>query len=165
MDMTKIGKFIAALRKEKGYTQEQLAEILGITGKTVSRWETGLYLPPVEMLQALSGEFAVSINELLAGQRLEEEAFRKMADENIVAFARESSFTLAEKKEYLMKKWRRDHVGLAALLLALGVAAWVIPLLMDKTYFFALSALFNILERAWYNNEMMKYMEHHLYDK
>ena len=46
MDMISIGKFIAALRKEKGLTQEQLGEKLGVTNKTVSRWETGTYLPP-----------------------------------------------------------------------------------------------------------------------
>ena len=46
MDLQKTGKFISNLRKEKGLTQEQLGEKLGVTNKTVSRWETGTYLPP-----------------------------------------------------------------------------------------------------------------------
>ena len=48
MNQIKIGKFIAALRKEKGMTQEQLGEKLGVTNKTVSRWENGNYMPDVE---------------------------------------------------------------------------------------------------------------------
>ena len=50
MDMVKIGSFLQTLRREQGLTQAQLGEALGVTGKTVSLWETGTYLPPVEML-------------------------------------------------------------------------------------------------------------------
>ena len=56
MDQIKIGKFIAALRKEKCLTQEQLGEKLGVTNKTISRWENGNYMPDVEMLSLLSKE-------------------------------------------------------------------------------------------------------------
>ena len=80
MDQIKIGRFIAQLRKEKGLTQEKLGEILGVTNKTVSRWENGNYLPDIEMLQLLGAEFGVSINELLAGERLDNEAFRQKAE-------------------------------------------------------------------------------------
>ena len=48
MDQMKTGKFIAALRKEKGMTQEKLGEKLGVTNKTVSRWENGNYMPDIE---------------------------------------------------------------------------------------------------------------------
>lgn len=80
MDQIKIGKFIAALRKEKGLTQEQLGEKLGVTNKTVSRWENGNYMPDVEMLLLLSKEFGISINELISGERLELEDFKKTAE-------------------------------------------------------------------------------------
>ena len=70
MDLIKTGKFLAQLRREAGDTQEQLGEKLGVSNKTVSRWETGAYLPPVEMLQAISGLYGVSINELLANENL-----------------------------------------------------------------------------------------------
>ena len=50
MDLVQIGKFIAQLRKERELSQEKLGEILGVTNKTISRWETGTYLPPAEML-------------------------------------------------------------------------------------------------------------------
>ena len=70
MDTIKIGNFLAVLRKEQGYTQESLGEKLGVSNKTISRWENGNYLPPVEMLQALSSLYKVSINELLSGERI-----------------------------------------------------------------------------------------------
>lgn len=54
MDLICIGKFIAELRKEKGLTQEQLGEKLGVTNKTISRWETGVYLPSADALLAMS---------------------------------------------------------------------------------------------------------------
>ena len=70
LDLIKIGNFIAELRKKQKLTQEQLGEKLGVTNKTVSRWETGTYLPPAEALLAMSELFGVSINELLSGKRL-----------------------------------------------------------------------------------------------
>ena len=69
MDQIKIGKFIATLRRQSGLTQEKLGEKIGVTNKTISRWENGNYMPDIEMLQLLAKEFNVSINELLAGQK------------------------------------------------------------------------------------------------
>lgn len=66
---SKIGKFIAQCRNEKNITQEELGEKLGVTNKTISRWENGHYLPDIEMMQLLSKEFSISINELISGER------------------------------------------------------------------------------------------------
>lgn len=54
MDMVKMGSFLAELRKEQKLTQAELGEKLGVTNKTVSRWETGTYVPPVEILEGLN---------------------------------------------------------------------------------------------------------------
>jgi len=83
MDLIRIGSFLAELRREKGLTQQALGDRLGVTNKTISRWETGCYLPDVEMLSLLSREFGVSINELVAGERLVAEDFKKAADETL----------------------------------------------------------------------------------
>lgn len=83
MDTVKIGKFLKELRKEKGFTQETLGEKLGVTNKTVSRWETGAYMPPVECLALLSDLYQVSINEIVAGQRLSKAEFTDAAEENL----------------------------------------------------------------------------------
>lgn len=88
MDQIKIGKYIAGLRKKNGWTQQQLADKIGVTNKTISRWENGNYMPDIEMLQILSRIFDVSIHELLAGEPIEDQTFRKKADENIIAVAK-----------------------------------------------------------------------------
>lgn len=125
MDVQKIGLFLAALRRERGLTQEQLGEQLGVTNKTVSRWEKGNYLPPVEMLQSLSEFYNVSINELLSGERLTEREYREKAEENIKS-ALDNSFTLKEKIAFYKKKWSREHRGslIAVALLVLALYAW-----------------------------------------
>ena len=69
MDAKKTGELIAALRKEKGWSQTELAERLGVTNKAVSRWETGRGYPDVELLPLLAKELGVTISELLDGAR------------------------------------------------------------------------------------------------
>ncbi len=83
MDTQKIGRFLKELRKENDMTQEQLGEKIGVTNKTVSRWETGNYMPPIECLKLLSDMYQISINELLAGERLEQKKYKEAAEENI----------------------------------------------------------------------------------
>lgn len=97
MDQMKTGKFIAILRKKTGMTQEQLGKKLGVTNKTVSRWENGNYMPDVEMLSLLSKEFGVSMNEIISGERLLADDFKKAADDNLVTALNHSTFTLKEK--------------------------------------------------------------------
>ncbi|MBQ9078633.1 MAG: helix-turn-helix transcriptional regulator [Ruminococcus sp.] len=89
MDMKKIGAFLKELRNEKGMTQEQLGERIGVSNKTVSRWETGNYMPPVDCLNILSGIYDISINEILAGERASGEVFTKIAEQNITVTLKE----------------------------------------------------------------------------
>ena len=69
MDAGKTGELIAALRKEKGWSQAELAERLGVTNKAVSRWETGRGYPDVELLPLVARELGITISELLEGER------------------------------------------------------------------------------------------------
>ena len=136
MDQAKIGRFIAALRKEKSLTQEALGEKLGVTNKTVSRWENGNYLPDAEMLLLLSEEFGVTINELLTGQGAEDDRmFRQMAEENLAEVLKASPFSYREKLAFWKKKWRQEHIALmlfcAALCLGLMISAAILfPVLL-----------------------------------
>lgn len=70
MNQEKIGKFIAECRKEKKLTQEQLAEKLGVSNRSISRWENGKTMPDISLFEPLCEELNISINELLKGQRL-----------------------------------------------------------------------------------------------
>lgn len=69
MQPMQMGRFLAQLRKEAGLTQEALGQALGVTNKTVSRWENGNYLPDLAMLQSISAYFQVSVDELICGAR------------------------------------------------------------------------------------------------
>ena len=84
MDQVKIGKFIAQCRNEKNITQEELGEKLGVTNKTTSRWENGHYLPDIEMMQLLSKEFNISINELISGEKINDLDYKEKAEENLI---------------------------------------------------------------------------------
>ena len=84
MDLIRIGKFVADERKRKGYTQKQLAEILGISNKTISKWECGNGFPEASLLLPLCEELEISVNELLAGERVSSQEYRRKAEENMV---------------------------------------------------------------------------------
>lgn len=162
MDVQKIGIFLADLRKEKGWTQEQVGQQLGVTNKTVSRWENGNYMPPVEMLLELSKLYDVSINEILSGQRLTEAEYRGMAEENIKA-ALESSFSLQEKVTYFKRKWCKEHRfdDIMAIVVMIGVylAGYHFH---NGLQFVAL--LLPIIYLGIRNNRMMTYVESHAFD-
>ena len=68
MDPHKTGTFIAALRRGKNMTQEDLAGAVGVTDKAVSRWETGRGFPDISLLPALAAALDITVNELLAGE-------------------------------------------------------------------------------------------------
>ena len=69
MNSDKIGKFISKLRKEKNMTQQELGDLLGINGKSISKWERGINLPDISILKDLTNIFNISIEELLNGER------------------------------------------------------------------------------------------------
>ena len=168
MNQVKIGKFIAALRKEKGMTQEQLGEKLGVTNKTVSRWENGNYMPDIEMLSLLSKEFGVSINEIISGERLGTEEFKKAADDNLVTALSSSTFTLREKITFFKKKWFREHIATIILCVVAWIGVMVLLTLKiqgnDKFLILgAVGVLLAVLFYAVLYNRMMAYVEKHAY--
>ena len=89
MDQIVIGRFIASERKRKGYTQRQLADAIGISDKTISKWERGNGFPEVSLLLPLCDELDITVNELLSGERFSEEEYQKKAEENMVNMIRE----------------------------------------------------------------------------
>ncbi len=84
MDAKVTGQFIAELRKQKGFTQKELAEKLEVTDKAVSRWETGKGLPETSLLKPLGDVLGVSVGELLAGRIIEAEQVRDQTDQIIL---------------------------------------------------------------------------------
>ena len=81
MDQIKIGKFIAEQRKTKNYTQRTLADTLGISDKTVSKWERGNGIPEVSLMMPLCRALDISASELLLGERIPDSEYREKTEE------------------------------------------------------------------------------------
>ena len=98
MDQVKIGKFISDERKAKGYTQKQLSELLGNSDNTISKWECGNGFPEASLLLPLCNELEITVNELLTGERISQQNYKKKAEENMVNMIREKE----ENKQKLL---------------------------------------------------------------
>ncbi len=94
MDLQKIGTFLKELRKEKELTQEQLAETLSVSRRTVSRWETGSNLPDLDLLVEMADLYRVELRELLDGER-KEKPMDKELKETVLQVA---EYSAAEKQ-------------------------------------------------------------------
>ncbi|MBD5510412.1 MAG: helix-turn-helix transcriptional regulator [Lachnospiraceae bacterium] len=82
------GKFITQKRKEKNLTQEQLAEKLGVSNKTISKWETGKCMPDYGVVKSLCEELEMTVAELMDGEEAEEKSVRAYDDEQIMDLLR-----------------------------------------------------------------------------
>ena len=89
MDQIKIGKFIASMRKEQSMTQRQLADVLNISDKTVSKWECGNGMPEGALMLPLCEVLRINVNELLSGERLDGADYQRKAEENMMELVRE----------------------------------------------------------------------------
>ena len=132
MDQKKIGSFLKELRKEKGITQEQFAELLGVSGRTVSRWETGSNMPDISLLVSIAEYFDISIPEIINGER---------KSENMNEEVREVAETLADyantEKETIIKNIRRHSM--------LGTGALVVCMILELTEAVAKSKIFELI--------------------
>ena len=164
MDMVKMGSFLAELRKEHNLTQADLGEKLGVTNKTISRWETGNYMPPVEMLEELSNLYNLTINEILSGKKLSTEEFKEMAETNIKETLKASAFSLKEKQEFYKKKWLKDHIAIMVFIGICIVGVFVVGAMMRNSLIGYVAILMLVLAHGWRNNTMMTYVEKHAFD-
>lgn len=116
MEQQRIGSFLKELRKRKNITQEQLAEMLNVSGRTVSRWETGSNMPDISLLIELAEFYDVSIPEIINGERKNETMNEEVKD---------TALSLSDYAEEINKKikMRLFWLTIAALI---GMIAFVI---------------------------------------
>lgn len=111
MDLVKIGEFILKLRKEKGLTQKDLGELVNVTDKAVSKWERGCNLPDCSTMAKLCGVLGITVNELLAGEKLASTTkINEKAEENIIMLMEENN-----------KKDRIQRIGIVFLCIVIVV--------------------------------------------
>lgn len=102
MDLIKIGKYIAAKRKRLGLTQKQIADKLGMSDKSVSKWERGICLPDVSIYMELCDILEISINEFLAGEDISDDNIIKKSEDNLIQVTKDSKHRLKKLKSIIV---------------------------------------------------------------
>lgn len=114
MDTGKISNFILMARTKAGLTQKELADKIGVSDKTISKWETGKSLPDISYYETLCDALNIKVNELLSGEYLNEDIYLEKAETNIVEIIRENKFS---KKKVVAKLFAGLALFIAAALL------------------------------------------------
>jgi len=118
MEQKKVGSFLKELRKEKDITQEQFAEIMGVSSRTVSRWETGINMPDLDLLIQIADYYEMEIREVLDGER-KSEKMNKELEETVLKVADYSN----DERKRLTK---RMHILFLA-----GTVAFIVYVILD----------------------------------
>ena len=118
MDQRKIGEFLKRLRSEKELTQEQLAEKIGVSNRTVSRWETGNNLPDISILIQLSEFYDIDIREIIDGERKSESVNAEMKD----TLEKVAQYTEYEKEMIIMRMKRNSMIALISMIFVYVIA-------------------------------------------
>jgi len=121
MNQEKIGKFIAKCRKDKNITQEQLAEKLGVSNKSVSRWENGKNMPDYSILKELCNTLDIDVNEFLSGEKIEKNEIQKHSIENL---------DLILKEYYKMKKQRNIFKSISICVVSISILICIFGLIL-----------------------------------
>lgn len=119
MDQIKIGKFISERRRAAGFTQMQLAEMLGITDRAVSKWETGRALPDSSIMLELCGILKITVNDLLSGEVINMDNYNKETEKQLLNMVKEKE----ESDRRLLKM--EIAMGIATIIPFLAVCAFV----------------------------------------
>ncbi len=122
MNLLKIGKFIAEQRKKNGLTQMQLAEMLNITDRAVSKWETGKSLPDSSIMLELCRILNISVNDLLSGEVVSMENYNKELENKLLEMVKEKE---QKDKQLLTLEW---VIGILSTIIIV-VPAYVAPFL------------------------------------
>lgn len=164
MNQAKIGKLIAECRKAKKLTQVELAEKLGVSDKSISKWENGVCLPDVSLYKNLCEILGITLNEFFSGERLSDDMFKAVADNNLLNVLENSVFTIKDRIDFFKKKWEREHFIELMLTMVLIVFFIIYGFIKDnglQYLFIIIGFISGIVE----NNRMISYIEKHIYIK
>lgn len=129
LDKGSFGRFLAQLRRERGLTQRDLAEMLFISDKAVSKWERGLSLPDVALLLPLAGALGVSVTELLEGRRaVQEQRYSAAEVEALIRRALAFPVEPPERQQARVKRYLPVYLICCVLGVAEALAVWMLGL-------------------------------------
>lgn len=133
MNQEKIGKFISLSRKNKRLTQEQLAEKLGVSINAVSKWERGLNLPDISLMEKLCEVLDFTLNELFAGEKLTNEEMVRKSEKNIM------SLMMTLKQLRIVEVFTQILIGVG---IALTISSFFILTKINQKVVFTIIGLF-----------------------
>ena len=145
MNQIMIGRFIAMKRKEKNLTQEQLAEKLGISNKTISKWENGKCMPDYSIVKPLCQELGITITELMDGEIKENNSIRIFDEQQII--------DMLERIQRLEKQ-KQSLFGI--MLIIMGIAMIALSLTIPILQWNKLSRLY-----FWFNIRLIRWRNAH----
>jgi transcriptional regulator with XRE-family HTH domain/DNA-directed RNA polymerase subunit RPC12/RpoP len=122
MNLKKIGKFIAEKRREKGFTQESLAEELDISNRAISKWERGICLPDAAKMPGLCQLFDITINDLFSGEIVDMKNNEKKLEENLIELAKQKEL---KDKQLLSLEWVIGGIAVVTLFTLVLIAALI----------------------------------------
>lgn len=154
MNQVKIGKFISECRKEKGLTQQELAERLGLTAKAVSKWETGKGLPDVSLYEDICKELGVTLNEFFAGGHIEEQRLIVQTDENLEDIL----------KEYYKMKKQKNIITIILCVIAGGGVLWLVNLIKNFILLGGFLVLFEFMVEPDVLTDPTKYNKNYYFE-
>ncbi len=125
MNQEKIGRFLADLRKQKNLTQKEFADRLGVTDKTVSRWENGHYLPDISLFNDICSILEIDVSELLKGEKMKENINKKEVD-NI-------TMNLVKISNEKIKQNKKKTIIISAIIILLLTISFIILILNKKS--------------------------------
>ena len=138
MNQIKIGKFIQEKRKEKGITQSELAEILNITDRAISKWENGKCMPDVGIIQELCKILNITINDLFSGEVVDMKNNEKILEKNLLEMTR-----LKEEKDKQLLTLE-IFIGITSTIILLGsilLVCWLELTKLPATIIITLSSI------------------------
>ena len=131
IDQVKIGGFLKDLRKEKGLTQEQLAEKFGVSSRSVSRWENGNTMPELGILVELAEYYEVDIKEIIDGERKSE----LMEKEEKETLQKVADYAEAEKRLAVKRKCIVTFLGTMVFALCIIIGYTLLPKQPEDSFF------------------------------
>jgi len=164
MNQVEIGKLIAECRKSKKMTQVELAKQLGVTDKSVSKWENGICLPDVSLFKPICDILGITLNEFFAGKKLSDDTFKEVADNNLLSVLESNAFTLKDKIDYFKKKWEKEHF-LELILITIIIVFFIIYGFIKDNGLQYLFMIIGFISGIIENNKKMAYIEKNAYGK
>lgn len=123
MNQEKIGKFIAKIRKEKNITQQVLANKIGVTDRAISNWENGRRMPDLSLIKPLCDELGITINDLLSGEKIDQQDYQEKLEENIL-----NTINYSEKKLKNIKKTFKIILFIILIIILLFITMFTIDI-------------------------------------